>query len=77
MPTAFVGQNGAVIRQSTPVTGDWVPTRPREAVSPKGTIWVTDEGEGSSPSGKHLYEFNEKEELVRAVGPEGSGNPGR
>ncbi len=43
------------------------------AVSPKGTIWVTDEDEGLGPT-QHLYEYNEKDELLRALGSWGSGN---
>ncbi len=44
------------------------------AVSPKGTIWVTDEGEGLHPPANHLYEFNEKEELMKGLAPGGTGN---
>ncbi len=43
------------------------------AVSPKGTIWVTDEDEGLGPT-QHLYEYNEKDELLHALGNWGSGN---
>ena len=45
------------------------------AVSPKGTIWATDEHLGSGGvTGAHLYEYNEKEEVLHAVGAWGSGN---